>query len=111
MEFPISRERLLNIRKEIDDMLKKKAIDKLVEQYTNEIIESATTGREHILRLLQTCVCNVMEAFPKRVPYRNKVVYLSKDEQIQVINENLKSKFPDCEFILDPLQTYVLVRW
>jgi hypothetical protein len=107
MQFPLSRDDLLNYR---NNVLHKEQIDarvnKLVNVITSNILNTLTTTNDH--KYVYDATNDLV--FDKQ----RYTTHLPQPSQQQVINvalENLKQKFPDSKIIVDPLLKIITVDW
>jgi len=103
MNFPISRESLQTFTrekyyKEMDkEMIEKQInvdLDKFRKDFKNHMIEHLVE-KKFVFRF-------------RYGVYSNKI---TKDEYLDMFIEKLKELFIDCDFIMDPLKTYVIIDW
>ena len=107
MQFPLSRDDLLNYR---NNVLHKEQIDtrvnKLVDAITAGILNTIKTSNEH--KYVYNAINDLV------FEMQRYTTHLPQPSQQQVINlslENLKQRFPDSKIIVDPLLKTITVDW
>jgi hypothetical protein len=104
MEFPITRERLLNFSGEYKEFQNAKVISKIVEVLTHKIFEVA--GRQNnSIRMIQVMLCEFQDSRNYRI-----LLGVLADYIPQIIT-NLQERFPDIDIAVDPMKTYLYIDW
>jgi hypothetical protein len=98
IEFPITRERLQNIREEYENAERKKYINTVITYLSDIIIRSARSFAKRTLTITFRDIAN---------NNRGKPINMYIDEIITKIKE----RFPDTTFKIDPARTYIYVDW
>jgi hypothetical protein len=136
MEFPMNRQRLQDIRKEIEDDFVEKCIDYFVDNVSECILRHAYKTSSlpfeppnyihgsmygHPKRQVKidiqeqiSMLCNFKQKYFNMVSFHEVIINSNKNiikERLQVILNKLQTLFPDVSFQLDPLKTYILVDW
>lgn len=89
MQHPIYRDTLLNSRGEYHNVLRERNLESIVDTIYTTVLHEASIGRTHYQYLFAPNA-NVNKKY--------------------VVNR-LRNLFPDSDVDIDPLHTYVLVRW
>lgn len=120
MEFPISRQRLQDICKEIEDDILKRSVDSVVDMIKYSILSHAYYPfQEHLGGISKTKLkININYNFrldKDPYMYTNSMnhpppIYPWKTHS-DVILGKLQTLFPDVSFNIDILKTYILVDW
>ena len=108
MKFPITRECLqtLDFAKERDELREEeihKMLAQILEQLCNEFKKSISSNfreKKFVWRRLQ----NIRQL-------NISGVNTNLDEYLPQFIENLKEVFIDCDIIIDPLKTYLIIDW
>jgi hypothetical protein len=121
MEFPMNRQRLQDIRKEIEDDFVEKYIKGIVNDIKEQIIAHAYFPRlEHLGGISKTKLKITVTRYSsgdclRNIWINNFVINTSFAEMLKtrfdLILNKLQTLFPDVSFQLDPLKTYILVDW
>ena len=114
MQFPITRERLHHIDVEYIPLKKKEYVDKLVNKFTEEIINRAWNSTS-------------IEGVAEPAKHKRQFVVHGKDidmsdmsvsevcfdrkDCMNAIVEEMKKRVPDMVIVQDPLGTYILFDW
>ena len=125
MKFPVSREQLRNIKKDVEDEIVEHNIEKAVDNIKERIIVQAYQGTLSHLGGVSVTKLKV------DIPVRFQIVipdkwraYIRIDSSahplalfnpwkthFEVIKGKLTELFPDVTFEIDPLKTYILIDW
>jgi hypothetical protein len=117
MKFPVSREQLRNIKKDVEDEILEHNIEKAIDNIKERIIIHAY----HLGGLSNTKLKIDISQFRIIIPdkWRHYLVIDSSAHPLALVNpwkthfEVIKGKltelFPDVTFEIDPLKTYILV--
>jgi hypothetical protein len=109
MKFPISRESLQTFTraKEIEEMNKEMIekqiildLDKFSKDFKNYMMGYQVEKEKRFVWGFAFHMNNMING--------NKI---TKDEYINMFIEKLKELFIDCDFIMDPLKTYIIIDW
>lgn len=124
MKFPVSREQLYNIKKEVEEDVIEYNIDKTIDSIKERIIMHAYQGTlPHQGGLsstkLKVDISNFVIVIPDK--WRGYLVINSSAQPLALFNpwkthfEVIKAKltelFPGVSFEIDPLKTYILIDW
>lgn len=108
-EFPISRERLQNIREEHERVQREhervqriKYIDLVVEYITNVIIRQAYIMKRTITMRF-TDIAHNNKSNERGIP--------TIPSCIDIVIDKLREKFPDTTITIDPAKTYLYIDW
>jgi hypothetical protein len=122
MKFPVSREQLRNIKKDVEDEILEHNIEKAIDNIKERIIIHAYQG---ILGGLSDTKLKI------DIPVRFQIIIPDKwrayiqinssahplamvnpyRTHFEVIKGKLTELFPDVTFEIDPLKTYILIDW
>jgi hypothetical protein len=102
MEFPISRERLRNIREEYYADQQKKYIDECAEYVVQNIIQTALSNKLTVQIWMKHIIGHSR---------RQLLPTTQRESLLPLILQKLQERFPDTSFIIDPMKTYMLVEW
>jgi len=107
MKFPISRESLQTFTrekyyKEMDKEMIEKQINVDLDKFHKDF-------KNHMTNHMTAFI--VEKKFVFRFPYGVYSNKITKDEYLDMFIEKLKELFIDCDFIIDPLKTYVIIDW
>ena len=124
MKFPVCREQLRNIKKDVEDEIIEHNIEKAVDNIKERIIMHAYQGTYgHLGGLSNTKLKIDISQFRIIIPdkWRSYLVINSSAHPLALVNpwktyfEVIKGKltelFPDVTFEIDPLKTYILIDW
>lgn len=116
MEFPMNRQRLQDIRKEIEDDAIEKCIEGIVNDIKEQIIAHAYFPcLEHLGGISKTKLKIIGSLYGGSRSLWIKGFGISFAEMLKtrfdLILNKLQTLFPDVSFQLDPLKTYILVDW
>lgn len=117
MEFPMNRQRLQDIRKEIEDDAIEKCIEGIVNDIKEQIIAHAYFPcLEHLGGISKTklkITISPYSAFKRSVWIKGFGISFAEmlKTHVDLILNKLQTLFPDVSFQLDPLKTYILVDW
>jgi hypothetical protein len=125
MKFPVSREQLRDIKKDVEDEVLEHNIEKVIDIIKERIIMHAYQGTyQHLGGLSNTKLkIDIPERFRTIIPdkWRGYLVIGSSAHPLVLVNpwkthfEVIKGKltelFPDITFEIDPLKTYILIDW
>jgi len=121
MEFPISRQRLQDIRKEIEDDILKRSVDSVVDRIKYSILSHTYSPfPEHLGGITKTKLkinINYNFRFDKDPlymypnPMNHPLPIYPWKTHSDVILGKLQTLFPDVSFNIDILKTYILVDW
>ena len=118
MKFPVSREQLRNIKKDVEDEILEYNIEKAIDNIKERIIIHAYYGLSHTKLKIDIPV-----RFQIIIPdkWRAYIQMNSSAHPLAMVNpyrtyfELIKGKltelFPDVTFEIDPLKTYILIDW
>ena len=115
MKFPVCREQLRNIKKEVEDEILEHNIEKAIDNIKERIIMHAYYGLSNTqlkfdippqfrIVIPDKWLHYLQIAHPLAIvnPYRT---------YFEVIKGKLTELFPDVTFEIDPLKTYILIDW
>ena len=129
MEFPVSREQLHNIKKNVEEYVIKYNIEKAIDNIKERIIMHAYQGTlPHLGGLSDTKLKVDISQFRIIIPDKwrgylqinssanplalfNPWKFNPWKTHLEVIKEKLTELFPGVTFEIDPLKTYILVDW
>ena len=119
MEFPVSREQLHNIKKNVEEDIIKYNIEKIIDNIKERIIMHAYQGtlshRELSGTILKVDISNFRTDFPDKwrayIKNNSSAQFNPWKTHFEVIKEKLTGLFPGVTFEIDPLKTYILVDW
>lgn len=117
MEFPMNRQRLQDIRKEIEDDVVEKSIEGIVNDIKEQIIAHAYFPcLEHLGGISKTklkITRSDYHGFRRSVWIKGFGIPFTEmlKTHFDLILNKLQTLFPDVSFQLDPLKTYILVDW
>ena len=124
MKFPVSREQLRNIKKDVEDEIIEHNIEKAVDNIKERIIMHAYQGTlSHLGGVSVTKLKIDISQFRIVIPdkWRAYIAITSSTHPLALFNpwkthfEVIKGKltelFPDVTFEIDPLKTYILIDW
>lgn len=124
MEFPVSREQLHNIKKNVEEDVIKYNIEKAIDNIKERIIMHAYQGTlPHLGGLSGTKLKVDISKFITVIPDKWKAYNVINSSahplalvnpwktHFEVIKEKLTELFPGVTFEIDPLKTYILVDW
>ena len=124
MEFPVSREQLHNIKKNVEEDVIKYNIEKAIDNIKERIIMHAYQGTlPHLGGVSGTKLKVDISKFGIIIPdkWKGYIVINSSAHPLalvnpwkthfEVIKEKLTELFPGVTFEIDPLKTYILVDW
>lgn len=121
MKFPVCREQLRNIKKEVEDEIIEHNIEKAIDNIKERIIMHAYQGTlPHLGGVSGTKLKVDISKFVIVIPDKWRH-YLQIAHPLAMVNpyrtyfEVIKGKltelFPDVTFEIDPLKTYILIDW
>jgi hypothetical protein len=124
MNFPVCREQLRNIKKDIEDYIIEYNIEKVIDNIKERIIMHAYQGTlSHLGGISNTKLKIDISQFRIVIPdkWRAYIQINSSAHPLALVNpwkthfELIKGKltelFPDVTFEIDPLKTYILIDW
>ena len=124
MEFPVSREQLHNIKKNVEEDVIKYNIEKAIDNIKERIIMHAYQGTlPHLGGLSGTKLKVDISKFITVIPDKWRgylqinssanplALFNPWKTHLEVIKEKLIELFPGVTFEIDPLKTYILVDW
>lgn len=120
MNFPISRNQLQNIKNDVEDYIIQYNIDKIVDDTKNKIVAYAYQPYSTPTHLggisstkLKITINNGWYAIPNDLPLNNRQLIGINPwkTHLEVIIQKLKELFPEVNFEIDPLKTYILIDW
>lgn len=124
MKFPVCREQLRNIKKEVEDEILEHNIEKAIDNIKERIIMHAYQGTlPHLGGVSGTKLKVDISKFVIIIPdkWRAYITINSSAHPLALVNpwkthfEVIKGKltelFPDVTFEIDPLKTYILIDW
>lgn len=124
MNFPVYREQLRNIKKDVEDDILKHNIEKVIDNIKERIIMHAYQGTlPHLGGVsgmkLKVDISKFVIVIPDK--WRAYIIINSSAHPLAFVNpwkthfEVIKGKlmelFPDVTFEIDPLKTYILIDW
>jgi hypothetical protein len=121
MKFPINREKLQNIKKDVEEEIIQCNIEEIIENTKVRIIAHAYQGTiSHLGGISNTKL--KIEIYPFRIIIPDNLKryiqlnhYLASinpwKTHFEIIKETLMELFPGVSFETDPLKTYVLIDW
>jgi hypothetical protein len=117
MKFPVSREQLRNIKKDVEDEILEYNIEKAIDNIKERIIIQAYYGLSNTQ--LKFDIPQFRIVIPDK--WRHYLVIDSSAHPLALFNpwkthfEIIKGKltelFPGVTFEIDPLKTYILIDW
>jgi hypothetical protein len=117
MKFPVSREQLRNIKKDVEDEILEYNIEKAIDNIKERIIIQAYYGLSNTK--LKVDIPQFRIVIPDK--WRHYLVIDSSAHPLALVNpykthfEVIKGKltelFPGVTFEIDPLKTYILIDW
>ncbi len=118
MKFPVSREQLYNIKKEVEEDVIEYNIDKTIDSIKERIIMHAYQGGLSGTKL-KVDISKFIIVIPDK--WRAYIMIHSSAHPLALFNpwkthfEVIKAKltelFPGVSFEIDPLKTYILIDW
>ena len=124
MKFPISREQLRDIQKDVENAIVQDNIDLIVNNIKGQILSHAYQPLPmHMGGISKTQLRIDISKFHFTIPNNSLVRIHTNDilhrllqnnplrTHYEVIKQRLMELFPDVSFETDPLQTYILVDW
>jgi hypothetical protein len=125
MKFPVCREQLRNIKKDVEDEILEYNIEKAIDNIKERIIMHAYQGTyPHLGGISNTRLkIDITVRFQIIIPdkWRAYMQINSSAHPLALVNpyrshfEVIKGKltelFPDVTFEIDPLKTYILIDW
>ena len=95
MEFPITRERLQNFKKESVTIAARRQLEEVLSYFRRSIEYEASRGSlRHVYHFRG-----------------GGIPLLPKSELTQNVLEELRVLLPDSKITMDPLETYILIDW
>jgi len=124
MKFPVSREQLHNIKKDVEDEILEYNIEKAIDNIKERIIMHAYQGTlQHLGGVSNTRLKVDIHQFRIVIPDKWRA-YIQMNSSahplalvnpyrthFEVIKANLTELFPGITFEIDPLKTYILIDW
>lgn len=124
MNFPVCREQLRNIKKDVEDAILEHNIEKAIDNIKERIIIHAYQGTlPHLGGVSGTKLKVDISKFVIVIPDKWRA-YIRIDTSahplafvnpwkthFEVIKGKLTELFPDVTFEIDPLKTYILIDW
>ena len=121
MKFPINREKLQNIKKDVEEEIIQCNIEEIIENTKVRIIMHAYQGTiSHLGGISNTKLKIDISQFRIIIP-NNLKAYIQLNHYLtslnpwkthfEIIKETLMELFPGVSFETDPLKTYVLIDW
>jgi 3-deoxy-D-manno-octulosonic-acid transferase len=112
MKFPITRKSLQEFdfvkdQEELKEKQIQKRLEETIEQLCEEFKRSMSSNskeKKFVWRKLQTIRLFRLEGVVSGT-------HLSTDEYISEFIKKLKEVFIDCDIIIDPLKTYLIIDW
>jgi hypothetical protein len=124
MKFPVSREKLRNIKTDVEDEILEYNIEKAIDNIKERIILHAYQGTLPHLGGVSGAKLKVdISKFRIIIPdkWRGYLVIPSSAHPLELVNpykthfevikEKLTELFPGVTFEIDPLKTYILIDW
>ena len=116
MEFPVSREQLHNIKKNVEEDVIKYNIEKAIDNIKERIIMHAYQGTDPHLKVdIPKFVIIIPDKWRGYLQIASSAHPLALfnpwKTHFEVIKEKLTELFPGVTFEVDPLKTYILVDW
>lgn len=107
MEFPITRERLRNYKKnEACQVKNRRRVDTVIKEICNHVEIVATNGKDRTYKV------------DINQPRRDATIMGYIDQTLGMLPSvlddillKLYELFPDCKIQVDPLKTYILIDW
>jgi hypothetical protein len=119
MKFPVCREQLRNIKKDVEDEILEHNIEKAVDNIKERIIVHAYYGGLSCTKLKIDIPPDFRIVIPDK--WRHYLQITSSAHPLAMVNpykthfEVIKGKlielFPGVTFEIDPLKTYILIDW
>ena len=119
MKFPISREKLHSIEKDVDEYIIEYSIEKIIDNIKVRIISHAYSGTlPHLGGISSTKLRIDTSLLGISIP-ENLVLNFTRfsihfnpwKTHFEVIKGKLTELFPGVTFEIDPLHTYILIDW
>jgi hypothetical protein len=118
MKFPVSREQLRNIKKDVEDEVLEHNIEKAIDNIKERIIVQAYYGLSNTkLKIdipvrFQTIIPDKWRGYLQIDSSAHPLAFVNPwKTHFEVIKGKLTQLFPDVTFEIDPLKTYILVDW
>jgi hypothetical protein len=124
MKFPVCREQLRNIKKDVEDEIIEHNIEKAIDNIKERIIMHAYQGTiPHLGGVSDTRLKFDISQFRIIIPDKWRAylqIHTSAHPlahinpwktHFEVIKGKLTELFPDVTFEIDPLKTYILIDW
>jgi hypothetical protein len=117
MKFPITRETLQELT--VEKVLKEQAdeeIEKKLSKLMEEVCTSFQTGFQNALKEKKFVWYGLEKVRrlaipPGYIPPQGTPSKYNLDLYLPTFIEKLKEKFIDCDIVIDPLKTYVIIDW
>ena len=108
MEFPISRERLQNYR--VNEALSvqiKQSVNEEIKKICKDIEKNVltTNSRKYVYKISSHIKFGVSR------PQNCQVSLVQSAGFLKELIVEIKNVFPDCDVIVDPLETYIIIDW
>jgi hypothetical protein len=125
MKFPITREQLHNIKKDVEEEIIQCNIEEIIENIKVRILMHAYQGTLLQLGGLTNAKLkiDISQRFQIIIPDNLKrYIYINSSAHplasfnpwkthLEIIKETLRELFPGVSFETDPLKTYILIDW
>jgi hypothetical protein len=118
MKFPVSREQLRNIKKDVEDEIIEHNIEKAVDNIKERIIIHAYYGLSNtqlkfdIPPHFRIVIPDKWRAYIQIHTSAHPLALVNPwKTHFEVIKGKLTELFPDVTFEIDPLKTYILIDW
>ena len=118
MKFPVSREQLRNIKKDVEDEILEHNIEKAIDNIKERIIVHAYYGLSNtklkvdIPQTFRIVIPDKWRAYIRIDSSAHPLLLFNPYKtHFEVIKEKLTELFPDVTFEIDPLKTYILIDW
>jgi hypothetical protein len=118
MKFPISREKLHSIKKDVDEYIIEYSIEKIIDNIKVRIITHAYSGTlPHLGGISSTKLridtSSLGISIPNMLQRQSSIQFHFNPwkTHFEVIKGKLTELFPGVTFEIDPLHTYILIDW
>jgi hypothetical protein len=101
LTFPISSERLANIRTECDELQREKFIKLTIDNMSQIVIKEAYNRKKFAQLYLNSAM----------VPRVLLPTQITVESQLPEILKKLRERFTGCEITIDPMKTYIYISW
>jgi hypothetical protein len=123
MKFPVCREQLRSIKKDVEDEILEYNIEKAIDNIKERIIMHAYQGTlQHLGGVSNTRLKVDIHQFRIVIPDKWRAIQINSSAHplafvnpwkthFEVIKVKLTELFPGVTFEVDPLKTYLLIDW